>query len=172
MKFVSWNVYGNFREKFTEIIKEDADIYIIQECEDPAKAKSDEYKEICYQLEQIYLNRKEIIKDSNNSGNTNVIIKPYYRNNRIQTINTISNTIESSLLNKTELLNIALRSINILISSAGSFSFNLFPLALKIFLAKRLIASGSVLSEIPIAITSLLNTSISPPSIEYGYVLS
>ena len=30
-----------------------------------------------------------------------VIIKPYYRNNRIQTINTISDTIESSLLHKT-----------------------------------------------------------------------
>ena len=30
-----------------------------------------------------------------------VIIKPYYRNNRIETINTISKSIESSLINKT-----------------------------------------------------------------------
>ena len=41
MKFVSWNCAGAFREKFEEIIKEDADIYVIQECEDPAKSDSD-----------------------------------------------------------------------------------------------------------------------------------
>ena len=45
MKIVSWNCAGAFREKFTSIIEEDADIYVIQECEDPAKAKSDEYKD-------------------------------------------------------------------------------------------------------------------------------
>ena len=45
MKIVSWNCAGAFREKFTSIIEEDADIYVIQECEDPAKAKSEEYKE-------------------------------------------------------------------------------------------------------------------------------
>lgn len=45
MKIISWNCNGKFREKFKDIIKEDADIYVIQECEDPALAKSDEYKE-------------------------------------------------------------------------------------------------------------------------------
>lgn len=45
MKIISWNCNGKFREKFKDIIEEDADIYVIQECEDPLKAKSDEYKE-------------------------------------------------------------------------------------------------------------------------------
>ena len=45
MKIISWNCNGKFREKFKDIIKEDADIYVIQECEDPTLAKSDEYKE-------------------------------------------------------------------------------------------------------------------------------
>ena len=45
MKFVSWNCAGAFREKFPSIIEEDADIYVIQECEDPAKSDSNEYKE-------------------------------------------------------------------------------------------------------------------------------
>lgn len=37
-------------------------------------SKNEEYKEICYQLEQIYLKRKEMLKEKNN----NVISKPYY----------------------------------------------------------------------------------------------
>ena len=45
MKFVSWNCAGAFREKFKEIIKENANIYIIQECEDPARTTSYEYNE-------------------------------------------------------------------------------------------------------------------------------
>ena len=42
MKIISWNCNGKFREKFKDIIEEDADIYVIQECEDPVKAKSEE----------------------------------------------------------------------------------------------------------------------------------
>ena len=45
IKIVSWNCNGKFREKFSEIIEEDADIYVIQECEDPAQATLEEYKE-------------------------------------------------------------------------------------------------------------------------------
>ena len=45
MKIVTWNSASKFREKFTSIIKEDADIYVIQECENPAEAKVNEYKE-------------------------------------------------------------------------------------------------------------------------------
>lgn len=45
MKIISWNCNGKFREKFKNIIKENADIYIIQECEDPARAKNKEYEE-------------------------------------------------------------------------------------------------------------------------------
>lgn len=45
MKIVSWNCAGAFREKYTSIIEEDADIYVICECEDPARAKVKEYIE-------------------------------------------------------------------------------------------------------------------------------
>lgn len=44
MKIVSWNTNMKFREKFKDIIEEDADIYVIQECENPAESKSEEYK--------------------------------------------------------------------------------------------------------------------------------
>ena len=45
LKIVSWNCNGKFREKFNEIIEEDADIYVIQECEDPSQSTEEEYKE-------------------------------------------------------------------------------------------------------------------------------
>ena len=45
IKIVSWNCNGKFREKFSEIIEEDADIYVIQECEDPAQSTEEEYRE-------------------------------------------------------------------------------------------------------------------------------
>ena len=45
MKIVSWNCAGKFREKYASIIEEDADIYVICECEDPARAKVKEYVE-------------------------------------------------------------------------------------------------------------------------------
>ena len=45
MKIVTWNCNSKFREKFPAILEEDADIYVIQECENPAESKSEEYKE-------------------------------------------------------------------------------------------------------------------------------
>ena len=45
MKIIFWNVNGKFREKFTSIIEEDADIYVIQECENPEETKINEYKD-------------------------------------------------------------------------------------------------------------------------------
>ncbi|WP_296874680.1 endonuclease/exonuclease/phosphatase family protein [uncultured Methanobrevibacter sp.] len=45
LKIVSWNCNGKFREKFNEIIDLEADIYVIQECEDPAQSTEEEYKE-------------------------------------------------------------------------------------------------------------------------------
>jgi exonuclease III len=44
MKIISWNCNGAFRNKFQNIIGKDADIYIIQECENPAISKNNEYK--------------------------------------------------------------------------------------------------------------------------------
>lgn len=45
MKIVSWNCASKFREKYTSIIEENADIYVICECENPAEAKVSEYVE-------------------------------------------------------------------------------------------------------------------------------
>ena len=43
MKIISWNVNGKFSEKFPAILEEDADIYVIQECENPLIIDSEEY---------------------------------------------------------------------------------------------------------------------------------
>ena len=45
MTIVSWNCNGGFWEKFDEISKLEADIYVICECGNPAKSESAEYKE-------------------------------------------------------------------------------------------------------------------------------
>jgi hypothetical protein len=43
VKITIWNANGKFREKFQQIVKMDADIYVIQECENPDHATG-EYK--------------------------------------------------------------------------------------------------------------------------------
>lgn len=45
MKIVSWNCNGGFRKKFEAIKELDADIYVIQECENPELTKNKAYKE-------------------------------------------------------------------------------------------------------------------------------
>ncbi len=45
MKIISWNCNGAFRKKFEIVSNLDADIYIIQECEDPARTNHDNYKD-------------------------------------------------------------------------------------------------------------------------------
>ena len=35
MRIISWNANGKFREKFSFILNGAADIYVIQECENP-----------------------------------------------------------------------------------------------------------------------------------------
>uniref|UniRef100_UPI0025CB8A57 hypothetical protein n=1 Tax=uncultured Methanobrevibacter sp. TaxID=253161 RepID=UPI0025CB8A57 len=45
MKIISWNVNGKFSEKFPTILEEDADIYVIQECENPVIVNLKEYGE-------------------------------------------------------------------------------------------------------------------------------
>ena len=47
MKIITWNCCGKFREDYAAIFEEDADIYVIQECENPDAnyAKYKKYKE-------------------------------------------------------------------------------------------------------------------------------
>lgn len=45
MKIITWNCNGKFSESFKEIKKENADIYVIPECEDPSQSESEEYVE-------------------------------------------------------------------------------------------------------------------------------
>lgn len=45
LKIVTWNCNGAFRKKFAALAKFDADILVIQECEDPAQTKDIAYRD-------------------------------------------------------------------------------------------------------------------------------
>jgi exonuclease III len=44
MKIVNWNCNGALRKKFHKVMQIDADVYVIQECEDPARCNDTEFR--------------------------------------------------------------------------------------------------------------------------------
>ena len=75
MKIVSWNCSGKFREKFSQIQTFNADIYIIQECENPKTTNSRPYSDFAINYLWIGSNKnkglgvfckKEILLEKNN----------------------------------------------------------------------------------------------------------
>lgn len=47
MKVISWNANGKFEKNFPVILKEDADIYVIQECTNPLVSNCKDYTDLC-----------------------------------------------------------------------------------------------------------------------------
>jgi exonuclease III len=43
LKIITWNCNGAFRKKFEHLASFDADILLIQECENPLESKDDKY---------------------------------------------------------------------------------------------------------------------------------
>ena len=46
MRIVSWNCNNKFREKYKEVLSLKADVYVIAECEDPARCEEVRYQEL------------------------------------------------------------------------------------------------------------------------------
>ena len=46
MKIISWNANGKFEKNFPAILKENADIYVIQECTNPLISDCEDYTEL------------------------------------------------------------------------------------------------------------------------------
>jgi exonuclease III len=60
LRIISWNCNGAFRRKFSHLLQLDADLLIIQECEDPAQSKDEAYK--------AWANNYLWVGDNKNSG--------------------------------------------------------------------------------------------------------
>lgn len=66
MKIVSWNCNGKFRERFKQILKLDADIYVIQECENPKNYINTDYNDFA---------KKYIWTDENKNRGLGIFVK-------------------------------------------------------------------------------------------------
>ncbi len=78
MKIVTWNCNGAFRKKFENISALNADVYVIQECENPIESKDKKYQE--WAVNHIW------IGDNKNKGLA-VFAKPEIRLERLEWTN-------------------------------------------------------------------------------------
>lgn len=78
MKIVTWNCNGAFRKKFDYISDLNADIYVIQECENPSESKDEKY--------QKWANNYIWIGDTKNKGLA-VFAKPEIRLEKLEWTN-------------------------------------------------------------------------------------
>lgn len=60
MKILSQNCNGKFREKYKEVLKYKADIYVIQECEKPDKYFNKKYENFIKDNEHIVIQKRKL----------------------------------------------------------------------------------------------------------------
>lgn len=82
MKIVTWNCNGAFRKKFENLFDYRADLYIIQECENPIESKHNDY--------QNWAENYIWIGDSKNKG-LGVFAKPEIKLEKLDWINNFKN---------------------------------------------------------------------------------
>ena len=79
MKIITWNACCKFREKYSLLSQYDADILVIQECEDPSRSLCQAYRAFSGQYVWVGANKKVHLGSPWNAALT---FKKKYRSSR------------------------------------------------------------------------------------------